>query len=253
MESPTSPPPGWYEEADRPGRLRWWDGSGWTDKYQTVAAIAEVEATPPATATATPHSSVVCPRCASADALKRVGTLIDEGTSLTSGTAHTTTHTTGGVAIGYGGGMEAGTASGAVHQRSRSKTHINTRTMSQTARMLLWPDPPAFGFKTWFVRWYLGLAAVVGTLALSNVDGESLAERAFIAYVTTLVLIWIPALIIVFIQMMVTAPGRARATAAWEQGRRRLIDAYFCTRDGVVVDDGQAFGADAYKAMVFGR
>ena len=120
--------------------------------------------------------------------------------------------------------MDAGTAYSTVHQRSRSKTHVNSRTVSETVRMLLWPDPPAFGFKRWFGRWYLALAAVVGTLALPNVDGESLAERAFIAYVTTLVLIWIPALIIVFIQMMVTAPGRARATADWERGRRRLVE-----------------------------
>jgi hypothetical protein len=212
-----------------------------------------MEAAPPATVATPPGSRVVCPRCASAEALKRVGALIDEGTSMTSGTARTTTQTTGGVVTSYGGGMDAGTAYGTVHQRSRSKTHVNSRTMSETVRMLLWPDPPAFGFKRWFVRWYLGLAAVVGTVALPNVDGESFAERAFIAYVTTLVLIWIPALIIVFIQMLVTAPGRGRAAAAWERGRRRLVDAYFCTRDGVVVDDGQAFAPGAYKAMVFGR
>ena len=58
-DSPPSkgPPPGWYADSPTSVRLRWWDGSAWTDHYQaateslpiaqpTDAATAEVAPTP---------------------------------------------------------------------------------------------------------------------------------------------------------------------------------------------------------------
>lgn len=29
--APVGPPPGWYEDARRPGMRRWWDGYRWTE------------------------------------------------------------------------------------------------------------------------------------------------------------------------------------------------------------------------------
>jgi Domain of unknown function (DUF4352)/Protein of unknown function (DUF2510) len=34
-------PPGWYEDTQQPGRLRWWDGARWTDHYQPQAPTAQ--------------------------------------------------------------------------------------------------------------------------------------------------------------------------------------------------------------------
>jgi hypothetical protein len=254
MQSPTSPPAGWYDDTAQPGRMRWWDGSSWTDHYKAaLPAEAETPAAPLSTQTATPaQGQRVCPRCGSADALRRIGTMIDEGTSVTTSRARTTTRTTGTYSGSYGSGMDAGSTGGTVYGQSHSTTTGTSLSRTQTARLLLWPDPPRFPFKRWFLRWYLGGTAIVGTLSLPAIDADSVAERIFVSYVTCLVLMWIPALLIVLIQRAVTAPGRARARTAWEQGRRRLVDAYFCTRDGVVVDDGQAFGAIEYKQALFG-
>lgn len=36
-------PAGWYAEPDVPGRLRWWDGTGWTDHYSAVPYTAGTE------------------------------------------------------------------------------------------------------------------------------------------------------------------------------------------------------------------
>ena len=61
-DSPPSkgPPPGWYADSPTSVRLRWWDGSAWTNHYQaateplsvaelTDASTAEVAPTPPLT------------------------------------------------------------------------------------------------------------------------------------------------------------------------------------------------------------
>ncbi|MDT0143890.1 DUF2510 domain-containing protein [Microbacterium sp. PRC9] len=34
------PPPGWYEDASRADRLRWWNGAAWTEDYRPVATDA---------------------------------------------------------------------------------------------------------------------------------------------------------------------------------------------------------------------
>lgn len=31
------PPPGWYDDPERPGHRRWWDGTAWTDRSEPIA------------------------------------------------------------------------------------------------------------------------------------------------------------------------------------------------------------------------
>jgi hypothetical protein len=38
--SPSGPPAGWYDASDGSGRQRWFDGSAWTDYYQSVQPVA---------------------------------------------------------------------------------------------------------------------------------------------------------------------------------------------------------------------
>jgi|GEM_PF-4337284 len=38
--TPGGPPAGWYDDTTTPGRQRWYDGTTWTDHYQTPAAPA---------------------------------------------------------------------------------------------------------------------------------------------------------------------------------------------------------------------
>ncbi|SFS02533.1 Protein of unknown function [Microbacterium sp. cf046] len=52
---PAAPPPGWYADSPSSTRLRWWNGSAWTDHYQGVTGAVPVvppsdAAPPPATA-----------------------------------------------------------------------------------------------------------------------------------------------------------------------------------------------------------
>lgn len=35
---PSGPPAGWYDDTTTPGRQRWYDGTTWTDHYQTVSS-----------------------------------------------------------------------------------------------------------------------------------------------------------------------------------------------------------------------
>lgn len=43
--SSSAPPPGWYADSPQTSRLRWWNGSAWTDHYRLVD---ESDAAPPA-------------------------------------------------------------------------------------------------------------------------------------------------------------------------------------------------------------
>ncbi|MDR7190290.1 hypothetical protein J2Y46_003132 [Microbacterium sp. BE35] len=58
--SQAGPPPGWYEDASRADRLRWWDGAAWTEDYRPVAtdaaATAAIEVAGAADAAAAPLS-----------------------------------------------------------------------------------------------------------------------------------------------------------------------------------------------------
>jgi hypothetical protein len=38
---PSGPPAGWYDDTTTPGRQRWYDGTMWTDHYQTPAAAPQ--------------------------------------------------------------------------------------------------------------------------------------------------------------------------------------------------------------------
>lgn len=39
--SMTAPPAGWYDDPTTPGRLRWFDGTQWTDHYQSAPVIPQ--------------------------------------------------------------------------------------------------------------------------------------------------------------------------------------------------------------------
>ena len=53
---PAAPPPGWYADSPRRTRLRWWDGSAWTDHYQgSTESAVDRRAGRPASAPAMQH------------------------------------------------------------------------------------------------------------------------------------------------------------------------------------------------------
>ncbi len=44
--TPTGPPPGWYDDPSGSGRQRWYDGTQWTEHFQSVPAPQPVRAQP---------------------------------------------------------------------------------------------------------------------------------------------------------------------------------------------------------------
>lgn len=70
----TQPSPGWYDAPDRPGQLRYWNGTSWTDQYAPrppappsgapVAPAAPSMSAPPAPAVASPSGAWSAPGAA---------------------------------------------------------------------------------------------------------------------------------------------------------------------------------------------
>lgn len=44
MRLEDAPPPGWYPDPERGGRLRWWEGADWTDEWRAPPTAGEMEA-----------------------------------------------------------------------------------------------------------------------------------------------------------------------------------------------------------------
>lgn len=44
MKIEDAPPPGWYPDPERGGRLRWWEGADWTDQRRLLPTANEAQA-----------------------------------------------------------------------------------------------------------------------------------------------------------------------------------------------------------------
>lgn len=85
MTATTPPPPGWYDDPDHGGQLRWWDGMAWTayrsDPMETPAVGHEAAAVAPATAVA-PYPSAGSAPMVPADGVAEVPELASAGDRL---------------------------------------------------------------------------------------------------------------------------------------------------------------------------
>jgi len=97
------PPPGWYADATRADRLRWWNGTAWTDQFRTrgadaaaspqtdAAGSSETDAAPsPETDAAAPRLEAATPAAPTSRAElraspRRATELTDDGESVASG------------------------------------------------------------------------------------------------------------------------------------------------------------------------
>jgi hypothetical protein len=175
-----------------------------------------------------PLTPSTCPVCGLSDAVQRVSTVIDGGTSSTSGTAFTFATRD--------------------HRTHLDPTIYSSQTVSQLAARLAPPAPPAFHLVRWFLILWLGGAVVVGVIA-GGFAGSGGAASYIIAGVLGL---WLPAFIAAVIVRRVQAGKYQVLTSAWRRKSDALRSGYYCARDDVVFDGTKVERPESFRASIFG-
>ncbi len=268
MSSPSLPPADWYDDPEKPGWRRFWDGSTWTSDRHPVPGSAppappSVELSGPsegAAAVGAPASAanatITCPVCGRSDMLQNIGVILDQGTSTTQGRARTTT-----AGSAQMGGMASDLTlySGSATTSSTSTTRSWSVTHSQLASRFLPPRRPRPSFLMWFLVIWLGstllVAVIFGAQFAPQSASYSPAVGVIIGMVSVLIVtffvMWIPALVVALIIRAVSAPALAARRKQWDRRTARLRGGYFCARDGVAVDDGRASTPEEFRQLVF--
>lgn len=225
------PPAGWYEDSERPGFERWWDGSEWTDHRRTktstepiapIAGQVEVQAVEPL---ATGSVTTKCPVCHEATAIQRMSVAIDSGFSSSAGSALTVTTRGEWASTGF---------------TSASSTALSARIAP--------PPRPAFQFRQTFIRvWIVAtIIAAIWFAASNGSGGIGFAVGLFFGVLT-----WIPALLLTIISKAITAASYSTQGADWDRKAGELRSAYYCARDDVVFNGDYADRPEVFRARIF--
>lgn len=230
------PPEGWYEDTDRAGYKRWWDGVAWTDHRQEKepAKAVRVVQKPPSlgdvksrvSPAPTPmQGSTKCPSCHQSDAIQRLSVVIDSGLTTSAGSA--TTLTTGGnIAV----------------------TGFNSSTTTRLSARISPPPRPAFPAKgVLFLLWFLcSIVSVIWVAISSGSVFTGLLVGLLLALIT-----WLPALVLMLLIAAMTSNSYKTAQADWDQKAKELRSAYYCSRDDVVFSGDFAASPEAFRARIF--
>jgi hypothetical protein len=265
MSSSVLPPAGWYDDPDRAGQHRFWDGSSWTEDRRVPAAPPPPTGPPlpavPAPVATVPVAAaparIVCPVCGQSDMLRNVGALFDEGTATTHGTAHTVTSGYGSVS---GMGSDGTIYSGSARTTSVGTTTHHAVTRTQLAGRFLAPSRPKSDAVAWFFLGWLGTALLIAVLwgpalAPSSADLGPVVMTIITIGVTFVVVLagtWVVGIVVAVIRRAATRARVAQRQAAWDDGYRRLRSAAFCARDGVAVENGRAYSPEGLRDALFG-
>ncbi len=174
--------------------------------------------------------AVTCPVCGQADALRRVSTVLDEGTSVTAGSAITLTPS-GSSAIPF----------------NASPTFYSGATMTALAARLAPPPRPACPSRTVFLWGWFGTAGGIAILMTIPYGWVGFVLGIFSAFLT-----WAIGLFAVAIGRNAYRKKYAGLAAIWDQRAARYRAAYYCGRDDVIVEGGGTFQPSAqFRARVF--
>ena len=167
----------------------------------------------------------MCPVCRESNSVQRMSVAIDSGFSSTAGSAVTLT-TRGNVGV----------------------TNFKSATSTKLSARLAPPPPPVFQFQRNLIGLSIIGAVLIGLwLAISTGSGAI----GFAFGLFSIVLTWLPALLITVIAKSVTASSYTAQQAVWARRTRELRSAYYCARDDVVFSGGFATSPEAFRAKLF--